>query len=148
MNAARIATALAAVGLAAGATGAHAADYYPPTVDFTTPSTWPVVGGPVPGVGVEGTATDDASGVARVTVDYCSPGAVDSYGGYSCGSGYGVRVSQTVEATVTCSDATRRSCTWVANAPLQPERYIAFANAWDALGHKARTEDPIWIVVV
>lgn len=148
MKALRIAAVLSAAALSVGATGASAADSYSPVVSFTTPSLWPVVGGPVPGMGVEGTATDDFAGIARVQVTYCANGAIDAYGGWSCGSGIGLRNYEQIDATVTCTSSTRQSCTWVANAPLQPERYLAFATAWDSAGRVGRTPDPILVIVV
>jgi hypothetical protein len=145
-----IAACLAVVAVAA-ATPAYADTQ--PAVAFTTPTWWPVVGGPVPGVGVEGTVTDDAYAITRVHVSYCGNGSASFWGdpgsGWSCGSGIGgLSGFYEVDATVTCSDAGHRDCTWIANAPLQPDHYLVFAEATDAAGRTGDVPDPIVAVVI
>jgi len=68
------------------------------------------------GARLTGTATDALSGVRSVRVTY-SPRLVGA--------------STTVNATVTCTDATRRSCTWSATLPQTLGIYRATAVATD-----------------
>ena len=136
---AAFAAASAAVALAAPAAYADA----PPRVTITTPS-WSVLAGPA--LPAEGTATDDL-GIARVEVTFCGNGSVDVNGGWSCGTGIGgLSVLRTVTADLAC-DAARRSCTWTAAPPLNPDRYLVFADAYDTAGGSA-WDGPVYVLVV
>lgn len=133
--------AVAAAALAATAPGASAADSAPPSVAFTTPSGAVIVG--VLG-GVRGTARDD-TGVAGVRVTYCGNGTIYAGGGWACGGLAAVIESH--DATLSCASS-GRTCTWVADVPLQPDNYLVFARATDVAGRSASAGDPILVTVV
>jgi hypothetical protein len=147
MRSIRSAAALAVAGVAVAATGAVAADSAPPQVTIDQYDYDVLAGVPVDALGATGTASDDFAGVTSVRVTYCGNGGISAGGGWSCGSGIGgLSKVYVVDATLSC-DAARRSCTWAAAAPLQPDHYLVFAKATDGVG---RTADagPVFVVVV
>lgn len=139
----RIVAGLAFAALAVTAPGASAADTSPPRVAFTTPNRAVVVS---PVDAVRGVATDDVAGVVRVRVTFCGNGTLYAGGGWSCG-GLVTTVIESVDASLSCVNA-RRSCTWAATPPVQPDNYLVFATATDGAGRTGSAPDPILVTVV
>jgi hypothetical protein len=150
--------------LAALAVPAYAAptDRKPPEVRVTTPDGATRVSAPGPAhqaflsvgtvvvvnvgaMSVAGTASDLSSGVERVTVVYC-PGS-RSNGGWTCQSSLVATAPTSRAATLSCTNAARRQCTWKAAPPDLPGRYLVFAEARDLAGNRAGT-GPVEILVV
>ena len=71
-----------------------------------------------PGATLDGTATDDASGVGSVQVGYTSSGSSSP-------------PSSTGDATLSCGDASNRGCSWAAALPQTDGSYRAWARAID-----------------
>ena len=127
-----------------------ARDSVAPRVRITTPDGATRVGAPYASdmTTVSGIARDDLSGIRRVKVTYCPNGTIDDQGGWSCGTGPGgVGSISTVRADLSCSNVTRRYCTWVAQVPQEPSNYLVFAEAVDRAGNR-RSTGPIAITVV
>ena len=128
-----------------------ARDTTKPRAAITTPDGAILVGAPVDSdvTLIRGSASDArGSGVRSVVVTFCA-NAGRSNGGYTCGS-TGPALTDVVteqHAAVRCSNATRRSCTWTARAPVQPGSYLVFATAVDAARNR-RSAGPILITVV
>lgn len=106
----------------------------------------PLAGGPAR---LHGTATDDRSGVAYVTVEYCQ--AVPSAEGWRCGffgtSAYGMATND-----LECRRA-RRRCTWdlplpsSLEAPMTPGAYLVTAQAVDWSGNRSSVTKPKLVLV-
>ena len=71
-----------------------------------------------PGATVNGTATDDASGVGTVQVGYTTAGSA-------------IAPSSTTDATLSCSNTSNRICTWTASLPTPDGNYKVWARAID-----------------
>lgn len=98
-----------------------------PTGTIQTPDGW-VLAAASPALSrtVSGSAADQASGVASVMVIY-APVDVGGAG------------TVAVSAAVTCTDETRRSCVWTADAPAARGRYRASAVVTDRAMNEAPT---------
>jgi hypothetical protein len=82
---------------------------------------------------VGGTASDDASGVASVTITFTA--ALTN-------------AVTTATADLGCTDASMRACTWRAIPPLMPGEYAATASAIDRAGNRQTSSARILIVVI
>ena len=127
-----------------------ARDAVRPRVTITTPDGATRVGAPYtsPQTTVAGTATDNRSGVRKVTVVFCPNGQTDDRGGWTCGTGVGgTGKISSVRADLSCRDHERHACNWVAQVPQEPSNYLVFAEAVDRAGN-VRYSWSITIVVI
>ena len=133
--------------------GAEPIDREKPRIAFTTKSNDVLVSAPpevtgVPGT-VTGTASDDVAGVKTIRVVFCASARPDGAGGYTCGGELTPPVDPVVQrnATITCSNQLRRSCTFSAAVPDTPGSYLVFATAEDGAGRNGSAA-PVQIFVV
>lgn len=130
--------------------GADAAtrDRVAPYVNYTTPDDAVRIWAPVHANGlneVVGRASDWGTGVARVTVTFCTGWKVD--GGWVCNpTGIGGQIEDGV-VTLSCT-AGNKTCTWTSSVPMRPGPYLALVRAYDRAGNARSPEDPIEILVV
>lgn len=100
-----------------------------PAVSFTTPDG--AAFGVTEAAVVSGSASDALSAIDRVVVTFTSEGGKPS----------------SVPATLRCTDATHRSCTWSAKIPDVVGTYIVQATAFDRSGNSAKAR-PISVQTV
>lgn len=81
---------------------------------------------------VRGAATDDLSGISEVSVRFTR--------------GYVPKTTIT-SARVRCTDATQKTCTWVATAPTDPGVYKVVAHAIDNAGNAEAPVAAVTLIV-
>lgn len=83
---------------------------------------------------VTGTAADDVTGIARIVVRFAPTTTL------------GDLVS--VDARLTCTDASMRDCLWAAPAPTDSGRYRVSVRAYDGAGNEAALGSTVGVYVV